>query len=157
MVQSTLLRHPRGLHVGIIMDGNGRWAEARGRRRVFGHREGTRAVRRVVEAAPDQGIDTLTLYAFSSDNWQRPSAEVTALMSLFRRHLRTETRDLVNQGVRLSVIGRRDRLPSTLVTEIERAEEMTRSGRTLRLRVAIDYSARDAIVTAARQAARARG
>ena len=106
----TLKRTP-GIHVGIIMDGNGRWAEARGERRVDGHREGARVVRRVVEAAPDLGINTLTLYAFSADNWLRPASEVATLMSLFRHHLRTELPQLVEQGVRLTVIGRRDRLP----------------------------------------------
>jgi undecaprenyl diphosphate synthase len=147
------LQRPPGIHLGIIMDGNGRWAEAQGRRRVAGHREGARAVRRVVEAAPDLGIDTLTLYAFSSDNWQRPASEVSALMGLFRRHLRTEIPELLEQGVRLGVIGRRDRLPFTLVEAIERAEEITRHGAVLHLRLAIDYSARDAIVAAARRAA----
>ena len=153
MVQSTLPRPATGIHVGIIMDGNGRWAEARGRPRVAGHREGAQAVRRVVEAAPDLGIDTLTLYAFSSDNWRRPRSEVTALMSLFRRHLRTEIRELAEQGVRLTVIGRRDRLSPTLVTAVEEAEETTDAGRVLRLRLAVDYSAREAIVAAARRAA----
>ena len=148
------LHRSAGIHVGVIMDGNGRWAEARGRRRVAGHREGARTLRRVVEAAPHQGIDTLTLYAFSSDNWQRPPAEVTALMTLFRRHLRTEVADLIDQGVRLTVIGRRDRLPPGLVDAIERAEEATRGGTMLRLRLAVDYSAREAIVCAARRAAR---
>ena len=155
MRQSTLPRS--GIHVGIIMDGNGRWAEARGRRRGFGHREGTRTVRRIVEAAPDLGIDALTLYAFSSDNWKRPPAEVTALMGLFRRHLRTETAALREQGVRLSVIGRRDRLPGVLLAEVERAELTTRAERRLHLRLAIDYSAREAIVTAARHAAASGG
>jgi len=106
-----------------------------------------------VEAAPGLGIGTLTLYAFSSDNWQRPSGEVAALMSLFGRHLRIETEDLIAQGVRLAVIGRRDRLPGFLVREIERAEQATREGRVLHLRVAVDYSARDTIVQAARRAA----
>jgi undecaprenyl diphosphate synthase len=150
---TSALKRPPGIHVGIIMDGNGRWAEARGRRRVAGHREGARAVRRVVEAAPDLGVDTLTLYAFSSDNWRRPVTEVSALMSLFRRHLRTELGELIEQGVRLTVIGRRDRLPRGLVEQIEHAEEVTRRGSVLRLRLAVDYSSRDAIVAAARRAA----
>ena len=153
MVQSTLPRPAPGVHVGIIMDGNGRWAETRERPRVFGHREGARAVRRVVEAAPDLGIDTLTLYAFSSDNWQRPPSEVAALMSLFRRHLRTEIGELTERGVRLTVIGRRDRLSPPLVSAIEQAERETGEGRVLRLRLAVDYSARRAIVAAARRAA----
>ena len=149
MVQSTLPRPDHGIHVGIIMDGNGRWAEARGRPRVAGHREGARAVRRVVEAAPDLDIDTLTLYAFSSDNWRRPPSEVGALMRLFRRHLRTEIRELTERGVRLTVIGRRDRLSPALITAIEGAERTTGGGRVLRLRLAVDYSAREAIVAAA--------
>ncbi|MFD1283204.1 polyprenyl diphosphate synthase, partial [Methylobacterium goesingense] len=99
-----------GLHVGIIMDGNGRWAVARGLPRVLGHKAGVAAIRRVVEAAPDQGIGTLTLYAFSSDNWRRPPEEVCALMGLLRRYLRAETGRLAGAGVRLTVIGRRDRL-----------------------------------------------
>ena len=153
MVQSTLPRPVPGIHVGIIMDGNGRWAEARGLPRVAGHREGARAVRRVVEAAPDLDIDTLTLYAFSSDNWRRPPSEVTALMRLFRRHLRTEIRELTERGVRLTVIGRRDRLSPALVTAIAAAESATSGGRVLHLSLAVDYSAREAIVAAARRAA----
>ena len=152
MVQSTL-RSTSGIHVGIIMDGNGRWAESRGRPRVFGHREGTRVVRRIVEAAPDLGVGTLTLYAFSSHNWQRPPMEVTALMALFRRHLRTEVDELAGRGVKLTVIGRRDRLSAPLLSAIERAERTTRDGRVLCLRLAIDYSSRGAILAAARRAA----
>src|SRR5438045_7915541 len=95
------------IHVAIIMDGNGRWAARRGLPRVAGHRAGADAVRRVVEAAPDQGIAALTLYAFSADNWKRPPAEVAALMRLFARHLRTETPRLVERGVRLDVVGDR--------------------------------------------------
>ena len=153
MGQSTLLRPIRGLHVGIIMDGNGRWAKARGRPRAFGHREGARTVRRICEAAPDLGIDTLTLYAFSSDNWKRPPTEVAALMALFRRHLRNELSDLAREGVRLSVIGRRDRLPAAVLEAIGHAEAFTRGCPALHLRLAIDYSARDAILAAARRAA----
>ncbi len=142
------------LHVAIIMDGNGRWARARGLPRPAGHRAGAKAVRRTVEAAPELGITTLTLYAFSADNWHRPAAEVAALMELFERHLRDETARLAENGVRLSVIGRRDRLPRPLVAAIERAERLTRAGRRLHLRIAVDYSARQAIAaTAARLAA----
>ncbi len=135
------------------MDGNGRWATARGMPRVAGHRAGANAVRRTVEAAPRLGIATLTLYAFSSDNWKRPPREVATLMRLFRSHLRSETPRLVENGVRLSVIGRRDRLALPLQTEITAAEDATAGGRTLHLRLAIDYSARDAIIRAARAAA----
>src|SRR5262245_16584629 len=138
------------LHVAIIMDGNGRWAAARGLPRTAGHRRGAEAVRRVVEAAPRLGIGTLTLFAFSSDNWKRPLGEVGALMRLFRASLISEQEHLVTHGVRLSVIGRRDRLPRALAIAIARAERATRDGRALHLRVAVDYSARDAIVEAAR-------
>ena len=142
-----------GLHVAIIMDGNGRWARRRGLPRPAGHRAGGKAVRRAVEAAPRLGITTLTLYAFSADNWQRPGAEVTALMDLFERHLRDETPGLVENRVRLSVIGRRDRLPPGLIAEIAAAEAATRRGDRLHLRIAVDYSARQAIAdTAARLA-----
>ena len=149
-MQSTLseTRFP-GLHVAVIMDGNGRWATGRGMPRVAGHRQGAKAVRRTVEAAPDQGVGTLTLYAFSSDNWARPPREVGALMRLFRSYLASETARLIDAGVRLSVVGRRDRLGDVLVRAIEGAEEATAGGTALHLRLAIDYSARDAIVRAA--------
>ena len=137
-----------GLHVAIIMDGNGRWASARGRPRPMGHRVGASAVRKVVEAAPGLGIGTLTLYAFSSDNWKRPAAEVSQLLRLFIRYLRTETARCREQGVALEVIGRRDRLPDVLRRAIENAESQTAGGQALQLRLAIDYSARDAIVRA---------
>jgi undecaprenyl diphosphate synthase len=132
------------------MDGNGRWATARGLPRAAGHREGAEAVRRVVEAAPGLGIRTLTLYAFSSDNWQRPTREVHWLMRLFRQYLRAEAARCMATGVRLNVIGRRDRLPVSLCHEIARAEAMTGQGQDLHLRIAVDYSARDAILRAAR-------
>ena len=134
------------------MDGNGRWAQRRGRLRSLGHRVGARAVRRVVEVAPDVGIGILTLYAFSSDNWKRPEGEVRTLFRLFRAHLRSETERLVREGVRLRVIGRRDRLPEELVTSIAEAEAATAAGRRLLLRLAVDYSARGIIVEAIRRA-----
>jgi undecaprenyl diphosphate synthase len=137
------------LHVGIIMDGNGRWATRRGLSRLRGHEAGVEAIRRVVEAAPDQGIGTLTLYAFSSDNWRRPRAEVAALMALLRFYLGNEVESLVRNGVRLTVIGRRDRLPDGIATAIARAEKATSGGDVLHLRMAVDYSARDAILNAA--------
>ena len=148
MVQSALFR-PAGLHVALIMDGNGRWATARGRPREWGHKNGIRTVRTVVEAAPEMGIGALTLYAFSSDNWSRPRREVQAIMALFRRYLRTETDSLVENGVRLQVVGRRDRLPADLVTAIQQAETATAEGDRLLLRLAVDYSARAALVAAA--------
>lgn len=144
-------RPDAGLHVAVIMDGNGRWAAARGLPRVAGHREGAAAVRRTVKAAPRVGITTLTLYAFSSDNWKRPAREVAALMRLFRKHLATETPKLIENGVRLTIIGRRDRLALSLQTAIAAAEDATSGGTRLHLRVAIDYSARDQLVRAASQ------
>ena len=137
------------LHVGIIMDGNGRWATRRGLSRLRGHEAGVEAIRRIVEAAPDHGVGTLTLYAFSTDNWRRPKAEVTALMTLLRFYLANEVEALVKNGARLTVIGRRDRLPDGIASAIARAEAATAHGETLNLRIAIDYSARDAILTAA--------
>jgi undecaprenyl diphosphate synthase len=142
-----------GLHVAIIMDGNGRWARARGRPRTLGHRAGVQAVRRVVEAAPDTGIRTLTLYAFSSDNWGRPPREVGALMRLFRAYLASETARCVENGVRMSIVGRRDRLSPALLGAIRGAEEATAEGTRLHLRIALDYSARDTFLAAARLAA----
>jgi undecaprenyl diphosphate synthase len=133
------------LHVAIVMDGNGRWATRRGLPRVAGHRAGAEAVRRSVEAAPGLGIAALTLYAFSSDNWKRPRGEVSALMRLFARYLRTETPRLSDNGVRLELVGRRDRLPSPLVAAIDAAEHATAGGTRLRLRLAVDYSSRWAI------------
>jgi undecaprenyl diphosphate synthase len=137
------------LHAAIIMDGNGRWAVTRGRPRTAGHLAGADAVRRTVEAAPGLGIRTLTLFAFSSDNWQRPDREVRALMGLFRRYLSTEADRCAANGIRISVIGRRDRLPSVLVRSIEEAEAKTAAQRNFWLRIAVDYSGRDAILRAA--------
>jgi undecaprenyl diphosphate synthase len=149
MKQSASPHAAPGVHVGIIMDGNGRWATAKGRPRSEGHRAGAQTVRRVVEVAPDLGIGTLTLYAFSADNWNRPALEVRALMRLFREYLRAETPRCVRNGVRLEIIGRRDRLDAGLVGRIERAERETGAGRRLLLRIALDYSGRDAILRAA--------
>ena len=142
-----------GIHVGIIMDGNGRWANARGWPRVAGHRAGARSVRKVIEAAPDLGIGTLTLYAFSTDNWKRPRLEVTALMQLFSEYLQKEVAELAEKGVKLRVIGRRDRLNKSLVREIEIAERATAGGQRLLLRLAVDYSAREVLLRAATRAA----
>jgi undecaprenyl diphosphate synthase len=139
---------PEGLHVAIIMDGNGRWATRRGLPRIAGHHAGVAALRRVVERAPDVGIRCLTVYAFSSDNWHRPAAEVQSMFWLLRAFLRLETESLRQRGARLQVIGRRDRLASSVLREIERAERATSAGRGLYLRVAIDYSSRDSIARA---------
>ena len=132
------------------MDGNGRWANARGWPRTAGHRAGVRTARSIVEAATRApSVGTLTLYAFSSDNWSRPTPEVSALMRLLRRSLQIESKRCYENGVRLTIVGRRDRLPQSLVVAIEDAEALTAHGRNLHLRVAIDYSARESIMRAA--------
>ncbi len=140
-----------GLHVAIIMDGNGRWALRRSLPRSAGHREGAQAVRRVVEAAPRLGVGTLTLYAFSGDNWQRPQGEVNTLMDILRDYFRTERMRCVDQGIRVSVIGRRDRLSPSLRAAVETTEAATAGGDVMHLRIAVDYSGRDLIVQAARR------
>ncbi len=140
-----------GLHVAIIMDGNGRWAIRQGKPRYYGHQIGAERARRIIEAAPEQGISTLTLYAFSSDNWQRPKYEVDFLMRLFHSYLQSEIDKCIENGVRLLFIGRRDRLDPSLVNLMNTAESLTIYGHNLNLRVAIDYSARDAILTAAQK------
>jgi undecaprenyl diphosphate synthase len=136
-------------HVAINMDGNGRWALARGRLREEGHVAGAAAVGRTVEAAPSFGITTLTLYAFSSDNWRRPRREVDNLMFLLQKYLDSECARLTDSGVRFSVIGRRDRISDSLRRSIAHVEKQTSEGASLHLRVAIDYSAREALLTAA--------
>jgi undecaprenyl diphosphate synthase len=145
-------RQPR-LHAAIIMDGNGRWAARQGLPRVAGHRAGVMTARRIVEHADEIGIRCLTLYAFSSDNWRRPAAEVERVFWLLRAFLRMETARLRERGVRFEAIGRRDRVPGAALRAMERTEEATAGGRGLHLRVAIDYSGRDAIARAACEAA----
>ncbi|MBB3951926.1 polyprenyl diphosphate synthase [Aureimonas jatrophae] len=140
------------IHLGIIMDGNGRWATRLGHERGWGHREGVRAIRPVVEAVRDAGVGTLTLYAFSSDNWRRPAAEVAILLRLLGSYLRDEIESLVRAGIRLTVIGRRDRLGVRLSRRIAEAEARSAMAERLHLRIAFDYSSRDAIVEAARLA-----
>jgi undecaprenyl diphosphate synthase len=136
-------------HVAINMDGNGRWGLLRGLPREAGHVAGASAVRRTVESAPSFGITTLTLYAFSSDNWRRPASEVDNLMFLLQKYLDDECANVTSRGMRFNVIGRRDRIPGSLRRSIEYVEECTNDGTSLHLRVAIDYSARDAILAAA--------
>ena len=132
------------------MDGNGRWAENRGQPRAVGHIAGGHAVQRTVEAALDQGVRTLTLYAFSSDNWKRPLTETENLMQLFGDYLREQTPRCIESSVRVGVIGRRDRLGPSLLHEIDACEQATWPGQALRLRIAIDYSARESLIEAAR-------
>ena len=136
-------------HVAINMDGNGRWALLRGQPREAGHVAGASAVRRTVDSAPPLGITTLTLYAFSSDNWRRPQGEVDNLMRLLQEYLDSECDHLTDRNVRLSVIGRRDRISGTLGRSIAHVEERTSEGTALHIRVAVDYSARDGLLTAA--------
>jgi len=137
-------------HVAIIMDGNGRWAQARGLPRIVGHRRGVEAVRRTLRAAIDQGVEYLTLYGFSSENWRRPEAEVRELMAILRLYLRGELAELHRQNVRLRVIGQRDRLPDDIVALIENAEQVTRANARCHLIIALSYGGRDEITTAAR-------
>ena len=141
-------------HVAIIMDGNGRWAAARGLPRGEGHRRGVEAVRRTVRAALDLGIGHITLFSFSSENWSRPPTEVDFLFSLFRLYIRRDVAELHAQGVRISVIGRRDGLPADILGMIEETERLTAGNRRLELIFAFNYGSRDEIVRAVRSIAR---
>ena len=138
-------------HVAIIMDGNGRWASARGLPRVAGHRAGAQAVRRTIEAAAEAGVGWLTLYAFSSENWARPQSEVMDLTGLLRHYIRQELADLKAQGVRLRVIGERERFDRDIRDDLARAERETAGNTRLNLNVALSYGARAEIVSAARR------
>ena len=146
---------PAPAHVAIIMDGNGRWAKARGLPRVAGHRAGSQAVRRTIEAAVEAGVSWLTLYAFSSENWRRPADEVLELTGLLRHYIRQELAELGRQGVRVRVLGDRGRFDSDTQADLARAERNTKANTRLNLNVALSYGARDEIVAAARAAAEA--
>ncbi len=157
-VQQVILQHilsappvkpAPSLHVAIITDGNGRWATSRGLPRSAGHRAGAEASRAIIEAAPKLGIHTLTLFALSSANWKRPASEVNAILRLLHEYLMAETTRCMEHGVRISVLGRRDRIPLTLRQAIIDSEAATAGGKKLHLRLAIDYSAREAIYLAA--------
>ncbi|MBV8445550.1 MAG: di-trans,poly-cis-decaprenylcistransferase [Candidatus Dormibacteraeota bacterium] len=139
------------MHTAIIMDGNGRWAAARNLNRQAGHRAGARAVGTVVRAAARRGVDTLTLYAFSCDNWHRPRSEVEALFGLLHRYLIAETERCVADSIRVNFIGRRDRLTAALLRQIEHSERLTAAGRRMHLRIAVDYSSRGSIIEASRR------
>src|SRR3954463_7344681 len=149
MKQSSFAYGKDGLHVAIIMDGNGRWAAQRGLPRLMGHRAGAESVRRTLEAAPGLGIRYLTLYAFSSDNWKRPATEVSGLMRLLSGYMRSEAANCYRNGVQVRVIGRRDRLAAPVQQAIRAAEILTRPCDRVHLRLALDYSGRDAILAAA--------
>lgn len=142
-------------HLAVIMDGNGRWAAARGLPRIAGHRAGAGAVRRCIEATAGAGIPWLTLYAFSSENWRRPAAEVLDLTGLMRHYIRQELAELSARNVRVRILGDRDRFDPDTRAELERAERTTAGNTGLNLNVALSYGARDEIVRAARQAAEA--
>jgi undecaprenyl diphosphate synthase len=137
------------LHVAIITDGNGRWGTVRGLPRSAGHRAGAENLRRILRAAPDLGISTLTLYAFSANNWQRPQSEVNILMQLLHDYLIVETPRCAERGIRVSVIGRRDRISPALRAAVEAAELATANGQRLHLRLAVDYSSREMLYRAA--------
>jgi undecaprenyl diphosphate synthase len=142
------------VHVGIIMDGNGRWAKGRGRPRIDGHRRGMEAVRKVVKGSIALGVEYLTLYGFSIENWKRPAAEIRSLMGLLRLYLRQEIKDLDQQGVQVLFIGHRTLLPDDIVSLIEEAEEQTKGNTNLNLVVALSYGARQEITAAAQSVAR---
>ncbi len=144
---------PTPAHVDIIMDGNGRWAKARGLPRPAGHRQGAEAVRRTVTGAIEFGLSYLTLYGFSSENWKRPISEIEDLMGLLRRYLQAEIAELHQKGIRLRVIGDRDRLPGDIVQLIADAEGHTRTMDRLNLTIALSYGGRQDILAAARQMA----
>ena len=143
------------LHVAIIMDGNGRWAAARGLPRIAGHREGARAVRRTVEAAIQQGVGWLTLYAFSSENWRRPAGEVLDLTGLLRNYLKSEMAELRSSGVRLRIIGDPDRFGAEIREDLTAAVRSTAANTRLNLTVALSYGARAEIAAACRRIAEA--
>ncbi len=142
------------LHVAIIMDGNGRWAKARGLRRITGHQQGAEAVRRTVKHCRELGVSYLTIYAFSSENWKRPPTEVDDLMGLMRLYLRRELDELVDAGVRMRFIGDRRRLPDDIIALVNQAEQRTRTSSGLTLTVALNYGGRREIVEAAQRLAR---
>lgn len=149
--------HPRGVprHIAIIMDGNGRWARARGLPRGAGHRQGAEAVKRTVKAALEIGVRYLTLFSFSSENWQRPAEEVDDLMGLLRRYLQSEIADLHKNGIRVQVIGDLERLPDDIRALIAEGERQTLANDKLIVTMAISYGGRNEIVQAARRLAAA--
>ncbi len=141
-------------HVAIIMDGNGRWAQQRGRPRLFGHHAGAKRVREIVEACPALGVEYLTIFAFSTENWKRTQSEVAGLMSLFRRYITSQARDLKKNGVRVRFIGDRVRLEKSLIKMMDDLEEMTRDNTRVHLTVALNYGGRDEVARATKRLAR---
>jgi undecaprenyl diphosphate synthase len=149
IVSAECLATSRHIHVAIICDGNGRWATTRGLPRSAGHRAGAEAARSVIRCAPHLGIHTLTLFALSAANWKRPEAEVCAILQVLDEYLREETTHCLDEGIRLSIIGRRDRLPVSLRQAVAEAEALTVKGTRLHLRLAVDYSSRHSLFQAA--------
>ena len=141
-------------HVAIIMDGNGRWAENKGRPRLFGHQAGARRVREIVESCPDLGIKYLTIFAFSTENWKRTQIEVSGLMKLFKRYIYKETKPLIDAGVRVRFIGDRVRLEASLVKLMDQLENLTKENTEVNLTIAINYGGRDEVARAAKRMAR---
>ena len=137
--------HTGPRHVAIIMDGNGRWATQRGRPRLFGHHAGAKRVREIVESCPDIGVEYLTIFAFSTENWKRTQVEVAGLMDLFRRYIAKETRALAELGARVRFIGDRERLDAKLVKLMEELEKATAGNSKVNLTVALNYGARDEV------------
>lgn len=140
-------------HVAIIMDGNGRWAQSRGRPRLFGHHAGAKRVREIVEACPDLGVEYLTIFAFSTENWKRTQTEVAGLMALFRRYITSQARDMKKRGVRVRFIGDRPRLEKSLVKLMDDLEAMTEDNTRVNLTIAINYGARDEVARATKRLA----
>lgn len=141
-------------HVAVIMDGNGRWAQMRGRPRLYGHQAGAKRVREIVEACPDLGIRYLTIFAFSTENWKRTQTEVTGLMTLFRRYIHKEAQALLDNGVRVRFIGDRDRLDPKLVRMMRGLEQLTEGNDLVHLTIAINYGGRDEVARATKRLAR---
>ncbi|WP_228408816.1 polyprenyl diphosphate synthase [Profundibacter amoris] len=140
-------------HVAIIMDGNGRWAQSRGKPRLFGHRAGARRVRQIVEACPDLGVKYLTIFAFSTENWKRTQAEVSGLMLLFRRYIQKETQALVDNGIRVRFIGDRVKLDKKLVGLMDELERVTAHNELVNMTVALNYGGRDEVARATKRLA----
>ena len=145
---SDIQKHPLPKHVAIIMDGNGRWAKRKGKPRVFGHKNGVKSVRVIVEAASEIGIEVLTLYTFSTENWSRPKKEVDALMGILVSSLRKELKTLTKNNIKLQTIGRKEMLPDKVLKELNDVIEKTKNNTSLTLNLALNYGAREEIVNA---------
>ncbi len=153
MAKDAVTEHTGPGHVAIIMDGNGRWAQQRGRPRLFGHHAGAKRVREIVNACPDLGVSHLTIFAFSTENWKRTQSEVAGLMRLFRRYIEREARDLLKEGVRVRFIGDRMKLDDKLVSLMDNLEMLTSHNDRVHLTIALNYGGRDEVTRAAKKMA----